>query len=117
MNFDSFTVVLLERRDDAPQLSEAEAGALQDAHLAYLAELHDAGHLVAAGPIGDPDSAIRGVSIMNVDAAEALRLKSADPAVRAGVYRLVVLPWMTPAGALHFTHTRMPRSRADVRAD
>jgi uncharacterized protein YciI len=114
MEFDSFTVVLLQRRADAPELGEAEADALQDAHLAYLAELHDAGHLVAAGPVRDPDSDIRGISILNVDAAEALRLKSADPAVRAGVYRLIALPWVTPTGALHFTHTRMPRSRADV---
>lgn len=51
-----------------------------------------------------------------MDAAEALRLQSQDPAVRAGLYRLVALPWVTPAGGLHFTHTRVPRSIADVMA-
>jgi uncharacterized protein len=114
MDFDSFTIVLLIRRDDAPEFDEAEAAALQDAHMAFLADLHDSGHLLAAGPVSDPSPEIRGVSIMNVGPEEALALKSADPAVKAGIYRLVVLPWMTPGGAVHFTHTVMPRSIADV---
>jgi uncharacterized protein YciI len=114
MEFDSFTVVLLVKRSDAPSLSDEAADALQDAHLAFLADLHDAGALMAAGPVRDPGSEIRGVSIMNVGADEALRLKSEDPAVRAGVYRLVVLPWVTPTGALQFARTHMPRSIKDV---
>jgi uncharacterized protein YciI len=114
MDFDSFTVVLLVHREDAPVLGDEEALTLQDAHLAFLAGLHDQGHLLAAGPVRDPESEIRGVSLMRVDAAEALRLNSEDPAVRAGLYRLVALPWVTPTGALHFTPTRMPRSVADA---
>jgi len=116
MEFDSFTVVLLIERDDAPTLTEEEGARLQDAHLAFLADLHDAGTLLAAGPVRDKDSEIRGISLLNVDAAEALRLQSQDRAVRAGLYRMVALPWVTPAGGLHFTHTRVPRSIADVMA-
>jgi uncharacterized protein len=114
MDFDDFTVVLLKRRDDAPEMSEAEANAIQDAHLAYLADLHDAGHLLAAGPIRDPESNVRGISLMKVGVERARELKSQDPAVRAGIYELVFLPWTTPTGALHFSHTKMPRSVADV---
>jgi uncharacterized protein YciI len=114
MEFESYTVVLLVLREDAPSFGEAEGSALQDAHLSFLADLHEDGKLLAAGPVRDPDSRVRGISLMNVGAEEALRLKSQDPAVRAGLYRLVALPWVTPSGALHFTPTRVPRSIADV---
>ncbi|HEY2794645.1 MAG TPA: YciI family protein [Micromonosporaceae bacterium] len=114
MEFDSFTVVLLVLRDDAPTFTEDEGAVLQDAHLSFLADLHEDGKLLAAGPVRDPDSRVRGISLLNVGAEEAMRLKSQDPAVQAGLYRLVALPWMTPAGALHFTPTRVPRSIADV---
>jgi uncharacterized protein YciI len=53
MQFDRFTVALLLLGPDAPVLDEAAAAALQDAHLAHLAELHAQGYLLAAGPIGN----------------------------------------------------------------
>ena len=40
MEFDRFTVALLIRRDDAPELDEGAENALQDAHMAHLADLH-----------------------------------------------------------------------------
>src|SRR4030081_2873265 len=56
MQFDRFTVALLMLRPDAPELDDAAATELQDAHMAHLADLHDAGYLVAAGPLlGPPD--------------------------------------------------------------
>ena len=116
VNFDRFTVVLLVTPDDPPRLSEEEAERLQDAHLSHLADLHDLGVLLAAGPLTDPSSGrhYRGLSILRCDREEALRLKGDDPAVRAGVFDLVALPWMLPAGAVHFTPTTFPRSSADV---
>lgn len=44
MEFDRFTVVFLTLRPDAPVLDDEASAALQDAHLAHLADLHDAGH-------------------------------------------------------------------------
>ena len=41
MKFDQHTLVLLVRPRDAPELSEQEADALQDAHLAFRADLRD----------------------------------------------------------------------------
>jgi hypothetical protein len=35
-------------------------------------------------------------------------------AVRAGMYRTIVLPWMVPAGAMNFTRTRFPRSMSEA---
>jgi len=98
MDFDRLTITLLELRDDAPGLTPAQQDALQDAHMAHLAGLHEAGHLLAAGPLLDRDSPFRGLSILCVGVAEARALMEADPAVRAGKYRIIALPWMVPAG-------------------
>jgi uncharacterized protein YciI len=117
MNFDRYTVVLLVTPEQPPELTEEEADRLQDAHMAHLAHLHDEGVLLAAGPVGDPREGgrrYRGLSILRCDVDEALRLKREDPAVQAGVFELVALPWMLPAGAIHFTPTTFPRSRGDV---
>lgn len=116
MEFDRFTVVLLVTPDDPPDLSEEEADRLQDAHLSHLADLHDRGVLLAAGPVGDPRGRryYRGLSILRCEPEEALRLKGEDPAVRAGVFGLVAMPWMLPAGAIHFTPTTFPRSTHDI---
>ena len=118
MDFDRLTAVLLVTPEHPPELTEEEAGRLQDAHLAHLADLHDRGVLLAAGPVGsldDPRRRFRGLSIMAVDADEALRFKGEDPAVQAGVFELVALPWMVPAGALtHAAGATFPRSLDDV---
>jgi uncharacterized protein YciI len=112
VEFDHYTVALLRLRDDAPQLTGDEATALQDAHMAHLAELHDRGHLVAAGPL--QHGRFRGLSILRTDVEMAQALKEDDPAVRAGRFDVVCMPWIVPRGAMHFTPTRFPRSTADV---
>jgi uncharacterized protein YciI len=114
VDFDSFTVVLLIHAEDAPALTDAEADALQDQHLAYLSDLQRAGHLIAAGPVRDPDSPVRGMSLLRVGVEEAVRLKSADPAVRAGRYRIQAMPWMVPAGVIQAGPGTLPRSIAEV---
>jgi uncharacterized protein YciI len=114
MDFDHFSIALLTLRDDAPAMSEAQERALQDAHLDHLARLHEAGQLLAAGPVGG-DSPYVGLSILTVGVDEARALKEADPAVIAGRLAVVVLPWMVPAGAVAFRSTRFPHSVADVR--
>ena len=112
MEFDRYTVTLLLKRPDGPQLGENEQAALQDAHMAHLADLATQGHLLAAGPLFDEQ--YRGLSILNVSPEQALALKENDPAVRAGVYSVVAMPWMLPAGAMSFSPTRFPRSMAEA---
>jgi uncharacterized protein len=114
VQFEQYTIVLLTTPASPPRLSDEERGRLQDAHLSYLADLHDEGHLLAVGPLSDPDGELRGLSILNVDAARARELKEADEAVRAGVFDVRAIPWTVPAGAMHFAYTRLPRSRNDV---
>jgi uncharacterized protein YciI len=142
MLFDSFTVVLLELRADAPKLDDAATAALQDAHMSYLADLHDAGTLLACGPLlaadltetaepaqtvepaqtaeptaGRANLAFRGLNLFACAPARARELAANDPAVLAGRFRPVIAPWAVPAGAMSFAHTRLPRSMADLDDD
>lgn len=113
MQFDQFTVALLILRSDAPHLDEAAAAALQDAHMAHLTALHEAGYLLATGPLLG-DTAFRGLSILRVGPEEARALKEQDPAVRAGRFAIEVFPWMVPSGAMSFSPTRFPKSVAEA---
>lgn len=114
MMFDHYTMALLVQRPDAPRLDEEAARALQDAHLAYLAALHEAGHLLAAGPLLGGDEPLRGLSILAVPPERARELAAEDPAVKAGRFSVTVLPWMVPAGAMAFAPTHFPRSVAEA---
>jgi uncharacterized protein len=115
MQFDHYTITLLIRNPDGPDLDEQAAARLQDAHMAHLADLHEAGHLLVAGPLRDND--YRGLSILNVEPEQALELKEQDPAVRAGVHTIVAIPWMIPAGAISFAPARFPRSIAEAQGE
>jgi uncharacterized protein YciI len=118
MRFDQHTLVLLVRPPDAPELSPADADALQDAHLAFRAELRDQGFLIGGGPLIDQDDErLRGISVMTVGPERARELCQADPAVRAGRLAVQVMTWMVPAGNLHFENVPAPRSAAEAAAD
>jgi len=108
VEFDKFTISLLVSG------STQNNDVYQDAHLAHLAALHEAGSLLAAGPLSDPTGELRGLSILNVPVEEAQRLKEADEAVRAGVFTVRVMPWRIPAGAMSFSRTFFPRAMRDV---
>ncbi len=115
MEFDRYTVVLLLRRDDAPKLDAAAEDSLQDAHLDYLATLHEAGRVLAAGPTPGPeDRMIRGITILNVPPDEARRMTERDPAVRAGRFALEIFSWLVPKGAMSFAPVRFPHSMAEA---
>ncbi len=115
MNFDSFTVSLLFLRPDAPKLSLEEENRLQDAHMAYIAKLHDEGHLLAAGPVlGAPDRDLRGLSIFRGSPEDVKLLADQDPGIVEGKYRHQFFPWIIPEGAASFSHTHFPRSISEV---
>ncbi len=112
MDFDRFSIALLALRPDAPQLSEVEAAELQDAHMSYLADLHQADHLLAAGPL--MDNSLRGLTILKVESQIARQLMEEDPAVRAGRFKVSVMAWMVPRVAMEFFATSFSRSVAEV---
>jgi uncharacterized protein YciI len=118
MEFDRFSIALLVLRADRPHLDQKAEAKLQDAHMAHLADLHEAGYLLAAGPLlGGPDEAFRGLTILNVEPEKARMLKEQDPAVKAGRFSVKILPWIVPRGAMHFSHAHFPRSMAETTAD
>jgi uncharacterized protein len=103
--FDVYTVVVLRRPPDAPDMSDEELGALQDRHLAYRAELVRSGLVVANGPFdGQSDPSYRGMSVFACDPAEAARLSDQDPSVVAGRLAYDVMEWWVGAGSLAFPH-------------
>jgi uncharacterized protein YciI len=107
--FDVYTVVLLRRPPDAPDMPEDELDALQARHLAYRARLRDQGVLVANGPLGEQsDESLRGLSIYACDLDEARRLTEFDPSVQAGRLTYDVFEWWMAAGTLAFPTATVP---------
>ena len=104
--FDVYTLVLLRRPVDAPDMPEAELDALQARHLAYRAKLGRDGVLAANGPLGEQsDPSLRGLSIFSCDLDEARRLSDLDPSVQAGRLTFEVFEWWVAAGTLAFPGT------------
>jgi uncharacterized protein YciI len=107
--FDVYTVVVLRRPADAPEMSEEELDDLQARHLAYRAELGRRGVLVVNGPFDkQSDPAYRGMSIFACDADQAARLSDGDPSVAAGRLVYDVMEWWVAAGSLDFPLTDEP---------
>jgi uncharacterized protein YciI len=101
--FDVYTMVLLRRPANAPEMSDAELDELQARHLAYRAELRRQGVLVANGPMsGQSDGSMRGLSIYACDLAEAARLSDGDPSVQAGRLAYDCFEWWVAAGTFAF---------------
>ncbi len=104
--FDVYTMVLLRRPADAPELPEDELDVLQARHLAYRATLRSDGLLVAFGPLGEQsDPSLRGISIWSCDLDEARRRSELDPLVLAGRLTYEVFEWWVAAGTLAFPRT------------
>ncbi|HEY7847952.1 MAG TPA: YciI family protein [Candidatus Limnocylindria bacterium] len=101
--FDVFTMVLLRRAPDAPEMSDEALDELQARHLAYRAGLRRDGILVVNGPLGEQsDVSMRGLSIFACDLEEARRLSDGDPSVQAGRLAYDVFEWWVAAGTLAF---------------
>ena len=101
--FDVYTVVVLRRPAEAPEMSDDELDALQARHLAYRAELRRSGVVVANGPFDEQsDPSYRGMSVFACDPAEAARLSDGDPSVVAGRLAYDVMVWWVGAGSLAF---------------
>jgi uncharacterized protein YciI len=97
-----FELVLLKRPATLPAMDEAEIDRIQDAHLAYLASMGDAGHMPVAGPFDEqPDETLRGLSIYATGSIERAReLANADPAVRAGRFEVDVMYFYCEKGVI-----------------
>jgi len=107
--FDVFTLVLLRRPPDAPQMPDEELDALQARHLEYRSDLRRQGVLVVNGPLGEQsDLSMRGLSIFACGLEEAARLSDGDPSVQAGRLAYDLMEWWVGAGSLAFPNVDRP---------
>jgi hypothetical protein len=99
--FDSYAIVILRRPEDAPELGEAEAEALQQRHQNHIMSLIQSGAAYAGGPFTDHSNpSLRGLVLFAVPLEEARGLAAEDPAVRAGQLVAESFTWWMPAGYL-----------------
>jgi uncharacterized protein YciI len=116
--FDVYTLVLLRRPADAPDMPDDELDALQARHLAYRAELRRQGVIVANGPFDEQsDISMRGLSIFACSLDEAARLSDADPSVHAGRLTYDLMEWWVAAGTLAFPDVTGPVGDRRVMSD
>ena len=116
--FNVYTLVILRRPADAPDLPEADLDRLQSEHLAHRAELRNKGLVVANGPfLEQSDESFRGMSIFTCDLAEAARLNELDPMVIAGRLAYEVMEWWIAADTLAFPNGNAPDDRRSLPDD
>ena|SRR5512134_3418108 len=116
--FDVYTLVLLRRPADAPQMSESELDELQAQHLAYRAKLRNDGMVVANGPFDEQsDPSLRGLSIFACGLEEARRLSDLDPLVQVRRLAYEVFEWWVAAGTLAFPGTEQQVGERRVMPD
>jgi uncharacterized protein YciI len=101
---ESYQLVLLMRAPTWKKLPEAEAKALQAAHIAHLTKMGETGKAAVCGPFDNQqDVAFRGACIYTVKTPEEARaLASADPTVKAGQLRVEVVTWWVGKGYMTF---------------
>jgi len=102
MDLEAFELVVLRRPAGAPSYDEETLDRIQREHLAYLASLREAGHIVTNGPLIDqPDESVRGLAFYATGSlAETRRLAERDPAVLAGRIEIDVMTWWCPPGTM-----------------
>ena len=82
-------------------------------HFANMNRLAQEGRLLIAGPMMEPRASVehRGIFVLNTpDTAEGIAIASADPAVRAGIFRLISESFLTAAPIAEI----LPRHSAHV---
>jgi uncharacterized protein YciI len=90
----SFTLVLLRRPENAPDLPEEELDRLQAGHLAHLDRYRADGSIVAAGPFTDQaDARLRGIELWRLGINEVRARCKEDPSVQAGRLEKQVMRW------------------------
>lgn len=116
MRFEELVLVRLVRPDDWAPLPADEEVRVQDAHLAAVADLHDRGLLLVAGPAEGHDERVRGFAVMTCGLEEARELWARDPAVLAGRFVAGCTGWLVPAGMIVAGPGSPPRSVAEAEA-
>ena len=82
-------------------MDKAESERIQTEHLKNIIRLAEEGVLVLAGPFMSNDLEIRGIYVFNVKTVEeAKKLTETDPAIRAGLLEMELIPWFGSAALM-----------------
>ncbi len=82
------------------QVQGEERNAAFAGHFANMGRLAQEGRLLIAGPMGEPRARAdqRGIFVLNTpDPSEGIEIASSDPAVRAGIFKLMSESFLTSA--------------------
>lgn len=105
MDLVSYTFVLLRRGPRAGEYDDADLARLQAGHPAFLDDMRERGHLLAAGPFDDQeDETLRGFCLFRTSLEETRALVQEDPSVQAGRMAADVMTWLTHRGHIEFPH-------------
>ena len=94
----TYQLVILKKGPSAGIVSGPEGQKLLKEHVAHIYKLGAEGKGMAAGPFRD-DGEIQGIIMMKAASPEEAReMEAVDPAVKAGIFTMEVLPFMSPEG-------------------
>src|SRR6186713_1563699 len=93
----SYTIVFLNKKSDAAQLSPEQSKEIMDGHMANIGRLAKEGKLLAAGPFDGGG----GIFILNTTSSdEARQWLSTDPGIQANRWDVEVLPYKPRVGSV-----------------
>ncbi|MCE7054780.1 YciI family protein [Algoriphagus sp. AGSA1] len=95
-----YVIAFLYRGDRVSEYTEQQRSDIQAGHMANINRMSEEGQLVMAGPFfGNED--LRGLYIFAVETLEeAEELTSTDPAIKAGVLKMVLKEWYGSAALM-----------------
>ena len=101
MGMKQYVLVILKTGPGDAAIKGKEREDIFAGHMANIDRLAEDKKLAVAGPFGKNDKSYRGLFIMNVASVEeAQRLAATDPAVKAGIFIVDLIPWYGSASLM-----------------
>ena len=101
MGMKQYVLVILKTGPNDASIQGEERKDIFAGHMANINRLADEKKLAVAGPFGKNDKTYRGLFILNVASVEeAQRLAETDPAVKAGILIVDLIPWYGSASLM-----------------
>ena len=95
-----YFMTLLSPGPKQKEFTDEQKAELMKGHFGHIRRQAQAGNLLLAGPFGEqkPERVFSGIYLYEVDSLErAEALSAEDPALQAGYFRAVTIPWFGPA--------------------
>jgi len=97
----NYVLVIIKTGPNDATVKGKERDEIFAGHMANIGRLADEGKLAVAGPFGKNDKGFRGLFILNVaDVEEAKQIAGTDPAIKAGVFVVDLIPWYGSASLM-----------------